>query len=93
MNQNQAASVPPPVQLEFDDNRLLPMLFGEHDRNLARIEQTLGVQLVTRGNRLAISGAPESVAIAQRTLNAARWPEGSETLPRRPAAWSRGLPG
>ncbi len=70
MNQTQPATVAPPVQLEFDDNRLLPMLFGEHDRNLARIEQTLGVQLVTRGNRLAISGAPEAVAIAQRTLNA-----------------------
>jgi phosphate starvation-inducible PhoH-like protein len=67
---SQAATAGPPVQLEFDDNRLLPMLFGEHDRNLARIEQTLGVQLVTRGNRLAISGAPEAVAIAQRTLNA-----------------------
>jgi len=70
VNQTQPATVAPPVQLEFDDNRLLPMLFGEHDRNLARIEQTLGVQLVTRGNRLAISGAPEAVAIAQRTLNA-----------------------
>jgi phosphate starvation-inducible PhoH-like protein len=70
VNQNQTATVSPPVQLEFDDNRLLPMLFGEHDRNLAGIEQALGVQLVTRGNRLAISGTPESVAIAQRTLNA-----------------------
>jgi phosphate starvation-inducible PhoH-like protein len=70
VNQSQAATIGPPVQLEFDDNRLLPMLFGEHDRNLARIEQTLGVQLVTRGNRLAISGTADAVAIAQRALNA-----------------------
>jgi phosphate starvation-inducible PhoH-like protein len=70
VNQVQGATVGPPVQLEFDDNRLLPMLYGEHDRNLARVEQTLGVQLVTRGNRLAISGNAESVAIAHRALTA-----------------------
>ncbi len=45
-----------PVHLQFDDNTLLPMLFGEHDRHLVRIEQKLGVSLVSRGNRLAISG-------------------------------------
>jgi len=30
-----------PVYLQFDDNRLLPLLFGEHDQNLARIERNL----------------------------------------------------
>jgi phosphate starvation-inducible PhoH-like protein len=65
-----AATIGPPVQIEFDDNRLLPMLFGEHDRNLALVEQALGVQLVTRGNRLAITGAEDAVAIAQRALTA-----------------------
>ena len=52
------------VQLQFDDNSLLPLLFGEHDRNLARIEQELGVSLVSRGNKLAISGPEGSVAAA-----------------------------
>jgi tRNA A37 methylthiotransferase MiaB len=28
-----------PVMLQFDDNSLLPLLFGEHDQHLARIEQ------------------------------------------------------
>ena len=32
-----------PAHMQFDDNRLLPLLFGEHDQNLARIEQELGV--------------------------------------------------
>ena len=45
-----------PVFLEFEDNSLLPLLFGEHDRNLARIEQLLGVSITSRGNRVAISG-------------------------------------
>ena len=43
--------------VQFDDNSLLPLLFGQHDQNLARIEQQLGVSLVSRGNRLAISGS------------------------------------
>ena len=59
-----------PVHLEFDDNRLLAMLFGEYDQNLARIEQQLGVTLVSRGNQLAISGPSESVDAARETLNA-----------------------
>jgi phosphate starvation-inducible PhoH-like protein len=54
--------------LQFDDNRLLPLLFGEHDQNLARIEKELGVSLVSRGNQLAISGAPSAVATAKLVL-------------------------
>jgi phosphate starvation-inducible PhoH-like protein len=58
-----------PIQLQFDDNALLPLLFGEHDRNLARIEQQLGVSLTPRGNRLAITGAPWSAAAARSALS------------------------
>ena len=68
MSSFPASSVSPPVNLEFDDNRLLPMLFGEHDQHLARIEQALGVSLVSRGNRIAISGTAETVAVARQTL-------------------------
>jgi phosphate starvation-inducible PhoH-like protein len=52
----------PTLQMEFDDNSLLPVLFGERDRNLARIEEKLGVALVSRGNRLMISGARAEAA-------------------------------
>jgi phosphate starvation-inducible PhoH-like protein len=65
-----AATVSPPVHLEFDDNRLLPMLFGEHDQHLVRIEQGLGVSLVSRGNRLAISGPADAVGFARGALTA-----------------------
>jgi len=57
-----------PVHLEFDDNKLLPALFGEHDRHLARIEQRLGVSLVSRGNRVAISGPPSACERAREAL-------------------------
>ncbi len=44
------------ILLEFPDNRLLIDLCGEYDRNLADIEQKLGVQIVRRGNQLAVMG-------------------------------------
>ncbi|HEX7966671.1 MAG TPA: PhoH family protein [Stellaceae bacterium] len=58
------------VQMQFDDNTLLPQLFGERDQNLDRIERQLGVSLVSRGNRLAISG-PSARTDAARTALAA----------------------
>ncbi len=42
--------------LEFPDNRLLIDLCGEFDRNLAQIEHELGLQIIRRGNRLALIG-------------------------------------
>jgi len=57
-----------PIHLEFDDNLLLPPLFGEHDRHIARIEQLLGVSLSSRGNRVAIAGPPSRAAAARDAL-------------------------
>ena len=59
---------PEPVYLEFDDNTLLPALFGEHDRHLARIEQLLGVSITSRGNMLAISGPANQAGQAKDAL-------------------------
>ncbi|MCQ4162420.1 PhoH family protein [Roseomonas sp. GC11] len=58
------------VTLQFDDNALLPLLFGEHDRHLARIEQRLGVRLASRGNRLSIIGPAGGAQLAEATLRA-----------------------
>jgi len=58
----------PPVLVEFEDNALLPLLFGDYDRHLARIEQRLGISLNTRGNRVAISGPAEAAEIARAAL-------------------------
>ena len=49
-------TAPSDVQLEFPDNRLLIDLCGQYDRNLADIESKLGVQIIRRGNILAIHG-------------------------------------
>lgn len=57
------------VVVDFDDNRLLTPLFGEHDHNLARIEQKLGVSMSSRGNRVAISGDAWATEVAERTLS------------------------
>ena len=51
--------------VEFPDNRLLIDLCGEYDRNLAEIESRLGVQILRRGNQLAIHGEPDAQAEAQ----------------------------
>ncbi|NNF24068.1 MAG: PhoH family protein [Rhodobacteraceae bacterium] len=50
----------PETLLDFPDNRLLIDLCGEFDRNLAQIEHGLGVQILRRGNRLAIMGEPDA---------------------------------
>lgn len=59
-----------PTLLQFDDNSLLPLLFGEHDQHLAKIEQDLAVSIATRGNRVAISGPPAATEAACDALNA-----------------------
>lgn len=45
------------IELEFQDNRLLPLLFGERDRYLQRLQVKLGVEINSRGNRVLIQGA------------------------------------
>jgi phosphate starvation-inducible protein PhoH and related proteins len=64
-----ALGVAPPTFLQFDDNRLLPALYGEHDRHLARIEQGLGISLMSRGNQIGISGNPEAVDHGRQVLS------------------------
>jgi phosphate starvation-inducible PhoH-like protein len=56
------------VTLQFNDNTLLPLLLGDHDRHMVRIEQALGVRLSCRGNRVAISGEAARVDAAQAAL-------------------------
>ncbi|CUH54066.1 PhoH family protein [Shimia marina] len=51
-----ATTAPKPTSVEFPDNRLLIELCGEYDRNLADIEQKVGVQILRRGNQLDIHG-------------------------------------
>ncbi|CUH68251.1 PhoH-like protein [Thalassovita gelatinovora] len=56
--------------LEFPDNRLLIDLCGEYDRNLAAIEQKLGVHILRRGNQLSIHGETGAVQECETVLQA-----------------------
>ena len=80
MNEASGPARNPPVIVDFADNRLLSALFGEHDRHLSRIEQKLGVNLTSRGNRIAIAGDAEAQEAAREVLNAlyARLQKGEE---------------
>lgn len=42
--------------IDFDDNRLLGALFGQHDQYLALLEERLGITVASRGNRVEIIG-------------------------------------
>jgi len=61
---------PGPAHIQFDDNLLLPALFGSHDEYLAQIERLLDVQLRYRGNRLEIRGSEGGRDIAVRAIGA-----------------------
>jgi phosphate starvation-inducible protein PhoH and related proteins len=65
---NGALSAGKSVTLQFSDNTLLPLLLGDHDRHLVRIEQALGLKMSCRGNRIAISGDASRVDVAQALL-------------------------
>lgn len=56
------------VTLLFEDNALLPLLCGEHDKHLARIEGRLAVRLACRGNRITISGSAARTEMAEQVL-------------------------
>ncbi len=77
------------LSLEFDDNRLMTALCGDHDEHLARLEQRLGVSVHARGNRLTISGTPDTAESARRALTAALRPAQGRAR-RRPRRGRRG---
>lgn len=56
------------VMLEFEDNQLVPLLYGDFDRHLARIEQALDVTIASRGNTVTISGGSSAAEIARVCL-------------------------
>jgi phosphate starvation-inducible PhoH-like protein len=56
------------VKLSFDDNNLLKILLGEHNRNLRYLEETLGIKVNVKGNKIRIHGDCYNVKIAEKTL-------------------------
>ncbi len=64
------ADTTPETLLEFPDNFLLIDLCGEYDRNLTTIEDKLGVQILRRGNQLAVIGEDDVRLEATQVLGA-----------------------
>lgn len=57
------------IGLQFDDNSLVPYLFGDHDRNLAQIEEELDVEISSRGNEIVITGPKLKLKMAQTVFD------------------------
>lgn len=57
------------LNLSFDNNSLLPMLFGEYDKNLTKLEKALHIAAISRGNVVALKGYEASVNAAANVLN------------------------
>ena len=57
------------LTLEFEDNDILPLLFGEHNSHLKYIEDKVGVSIADRGNTLTLSGTKREVKTAEAILN------------------------
>lgn len=54
------------MNLDFEDNTVVIGLYGEHGCNLKLIEDALGVDIQTRGNKLTITGDADDIDLARR---------------------------
>jgi phosphate starvation-inducible PhoH-like protein len=77
----QTASEPARMlELVFDDNSLLPELFGPNNDHLNRIERALGVTISTVGNQVVITGSADATQQAQEAFDAL-WDRLEKDLP------------
>ncbi|PIR33219.1 MAG: phosphate starvation-inducible protein PhoH [Alphaproteobacteria bacterium CG11_big_fil_rev_8_21_14_0_20_44_7] len=56
------------INLSFDNNKALQILYGEENSNLKIIEEKLQVKIAARGNMLAIEGAKNASGKAEELL-------------------------
>lgn len=57
-----------PLNITFDNNKALPILYGEQNKNITYLEQKLGLKLGVRGNIVAIAGDFEKSHTAKNVL-------------------------
>ena len=55
--------------IDFDDNRLVAELSGEHDAHLSILEDTLDVRIDPRGNRFSVRGGADARAQTLQALS------------------------
>ncbi len=68
-NADGSADAQDTVTLSYEDNRLLPSLFGEHDQHLSIIEDRLDVELTPRGNHVLAKGDADACHGAKQVLD------------------------
>jgi len=56
------------IDLTLEDTNLARVLFGEHHRNLKKIEELTAVEIRARGNSLHILGANEGVRMVEKVI-------------------------
>ena len=56
------------LRLVLENNGFAQQVFGPHNSHLARIEQRLGVSIVSRGNELDVTGSADAVETARRVV-------------------------
>ena len=56
------------LRMDFQDNRVLALLIGEHNQNLAHLEQRLDVSLNSFGNSIKIKGNSDAVKRTRSVL-------------------------
>ncbi len=56
------------ISISFEQNDLLPDLFGFQNEHIKHIEEKLGIDISTRGNAVKFSGKPEACGIARDVL-------------------------
>lgn len=57
------------ITVSFSNNMLLPMLYGDDDGHLTRLEKKLNISASSRGNTVALSGERHNVELAKQVLN------------------------
>jgi phosphate starvation-inducible PhoH-like protein len=56
------------VSVTFENNSLIPLLFGEHNAHLHYLEDVLAVDIASRGNTVSIKGSPKAMQTAEAVL-------------------------
>lgn len=56
------------INVFFEHNQFLPLLYGEQDANLKRVGQSLNVEIVARGNMVSITGHKRDIDATEQLL-------------------------
>lgn len=63
-----APQEPTSISLTFQDNKLLPMLYGDNDLHLTKLEKKFNISASSRGNIVALSGEKAGIEASKTVL-------------------------